>query len=201
MSYSWAGNGLVGAQAAAPVEHHWRWIYREKLLDVYVNVKHHANGLRLSVCFNQMPPTQSFSIGDLAREFEITTRTIRFYEDRGLLAPTRVGQTRVYCSRDRVRLNLILRGKRLGFTLDEVAEMLDMYDAPEGETVQISYFVQRMRERRAVLEAQREDIENVLDELQKLETRCMAILGKASNALAERPEEPGAARRSLRVAG
>ena len=148
-----------------------------------------------------MPPTESFSISDLAREFEITTRTIRFYEDRGLLAPTRVGQSRVYCARDRVRLKLILRGKRLGFTLDEVAEMLDMYDAPEGEKVQISYFVQRMRERRAVLEAQREDIDNVLDELCQLESRCINILDGTATAFAECDEKEVAGRRPLRAAG
>ena len=148
-----------------------------------------------------MPPTDSFSISDLAREFAITTRTIRFYEDRGLLAPVREGQTRVYFSRDRVRLKLILRGKRLGFTLDEVAEMLDMYDAPEGEKVQISYFVQRIRERRAVLESQREDIDNVLHELEQLEDRCLSMLDDEAPRLSDPGAAPKPTKRPLRAAG
>jgi DNA-binding transcriptional MerR regulator len=124
-----------------------------------------------------MSSHEQFSIGELSREFSITTRTIRFYEDRGLLAPSREGQTRVYDARDRVRLKLILRGKRLGFSLSEIAEMLDMYDAPQGERVQVQYFVQRIRERQAVLAEQREDIDSVLGELKALESRCEHILG------------------------
>lgn len=147
-----------------------------------------------------MPPTDSFSISDLAREFDITTRTIRFYEDRGLLAPAREGQTRVYFTRDRVRLMLILRGKRLGFSLDDVAEMLDLYDAPEGEKVQISYFVHRMRERRAELEAQREDIKNVLNELEQLEARCMNILGEDALTESDCAEPAGSSKQSIRAA-
>ena len=75
-----------------------------------------------------------FSIGLLAREFDVTTRTIRFYEDQGLLSPRRRGQTRLFDQRDRTRLKLILRGKRLGFSLSEINEIVDMYDAPPGET-------------------------------------------------------------------
>ena len=116
------------------------------------------------------------SISELAREFQVTTRTIRFYEDEGLLSPTRQGQTRVYGPRDRVRLKLILRGKRLGFSLREVAEMLQMYEAPEGEVGQLRQFITRMRQRRAELQDQRRDIEQVLRELDALECRCEGIL-------------------------
>ena len=125
---------------------------------------------------------ETYSISELAREFTITTRTIRFYEDRGLLSPDRDAHNRVYHSRDRVRLGLILRGKRLGFSLREVAEMLDMYDAPEGEAGQVRYFVAQMRARRDILMEQRADIDNVLVELVELEERCQEILAREEPA-------------------
>jgi DNA-binding transcriptional MerR regulator len=118
----------------------------------------------------------SFSIGDLSRELHVTTRAIRFYEDQGLLAPRRQGQQRIYGPRDRVRLKLILRGKRLGFSLAEIREMLEMYDAPEGEVGQLRHFIARMRERRDDLLRQRADIDQVLGELDALETRCQDLL-------------------------
>ena len=121
-------------------------------------------------------PRPSFSIGDLSRELRVTTRTIRFYEDQGLLAPRRQGQNRIYGPRDRVRLKLILRGKRLGFSLKEIKDMLEMYDAPEGEVGQMRYFMDRMRQRRQDLERQRHDIDQVLAELDGLEARCQSIL-------------------------
>ena len=108
---------------------------------------------------------ETFSIADLAREFDITTRAIRFYEDEGLLSPRRRGQTRIYGPRDRTRLKLILRGKRLGFSLLEIAEMVTMYDAQPGEAGQLELFLKRISERRAVLEQQREDIKVTLAEL------------------------------------
>lgn len=112
---------------------------------------------------------ETWSIADLAREFDVTTRPIRFYEDEGLLAPRRRGQTRVYGPRDRTRLKLILRGKRLGFSLQEIAEMVGMYDAPPGEVGQLELFLKRIAERRAVLEQQREDIRVTLAELEASE--------------------------------
>ena len=112
----------------------------------------------------------------LASEFDVTTRTIRFYEGEGLLSPRREGQSRVYRQRDRVRLRLILRGKRLGFSLREVQEMLDLYDAPEGETGQLRHFIAKMRARREDLRAQRRDIDQVLSELDALEARCNELL-------------------------
>ncbi|MCP5150071.1 MAG: MerR family DNA-binding transcriptional regulator [Ectothiorhodospiraceae bacterium] len=118
----------------------------------------------------------TLAIGDLAREFGVTTRTIRFYEGEGLLAPARAGGARVYGPRDRVRLRLILRGKRLGFSLREVREMLDLYDGPEGEAGQLRLFVRKLRERRRVLLEQRADIDHVLAELDQLETRCEGLL-------------------------
>jgi len=126
--------------------------------------------------------TEQHAIGALAREFGVTTRTIRFYEDQGLLAPERAGTNRVYGARDRVRLRLILRGKRLGFSLAEIGEMLDMYDAPEGHRGQLEYFIRRISERRADLLEQRREIDDVLAELDALERRCAGLMCAPSEA-------------------
>src|SRR5262249_48352569 len=112
---------------------------------------------------------ETYSIAELAREFDLTTRAIRFYEDEGLLAPRRRGQMRIYSPRDRTRLKLILRGKRLGFSLQEIAEMVTMYDATPGEAGQLDLFLKRIAERRATLEQQREDIKVTLSELEAAE--------------------------------
>ena len=117
-----------------------------------------------------------YSIGDLSREFGVTTRTIRFYEDQGLLSPTRDGQNRIYAVRDRVRLKLILRGKRLGFSLKEINKLIELYDAPEGEAGQLRSFIEKIRARRGELLVQKQDIEHVLDELNTLEQRCADLL-------------------------
>ena len=117
-----------------------------------------------------------YSIGELSREFGVTTRTIRFYEDKGLLSPAREGQSRIYQPRDRVRLKLILRGKRLGFSLKEIKNLIELYDAPEGEGAQLRSFIEKIRARRGELLAQRNDIEQVLDELDTLEQRCSELL-------------------------
>ena len=118
----------------------------------------------------------TYSIGDLAKEFEVTPRTIRFYEDRGLLAPERKGQNRVYAPRDRTRLKLILRGKRLGFSITEIGEILDLYDAPDGERSQLEFFVAKIRARRAELEAQAQDLATVMEELDAVEQRCNDLM-------------------------
>ncbi len=115
---------------------------------------------------------ETYTITDLAKEFGLTTRTIRFYEDDGLLAPERQGQTRIYHARDRVRLRLILRGKRLGFSLKEIAEILDLYDSEPGEVAQLHHFLDKIAERRAVLSQQREDIDAMLAELDTVEIQC-----------------------------
>ncbi len=128
-----------------------------------------------------MSPSPTFSISDLAKEFDITTRAIRFYEDQGLLAPTRRGQTRVYAQRDQTRLKLILRGKRLGFSLSEVADIIRLYDEKPGETGQLHFFIDKIAERRRVLIQQREDIAITLAELEAADKRChdrLAELGE-----------------------
>ncbi len=118
----------------------------------------------------------TFSITDLAREFDVTTRTIRFYEDEGLIRPARSGRTRLFSHRDRVRLKLILRGKRLGFSLGEIREIINMYDAAPGEAGQLRFFLTKIAERRAMLEQQRADIADTLAELAEVERRCLAQL-------------------------
>jgi DNA-binding transcriptional MerR regulator len=118
----------------------------------------------------------TYSIRDLASEFDVTTRTIRFYEDEGLISPARRGQTRLFTPRDRIRLKLILRGKRLGFSLNEIREIIDLYDAAPGEYGQLRFFLSKIAERRALLEQQRADIADTLDELAEVERRCLAQL-------------------------
>lgn len=115
---------------------------------------------------------QTWSITELAAEYGITLRTIRFYEDRGLLSPERRGTTRIFHSRDRVRLGLILRGRRLGFSLDEIATIVDMYDAEPGEAGQLRYLIEQIEGRRAELEQRRKDIEETLADLDQVERRC-----------------------------
>ena len=121
---------------------------------------------------------RTWTISDLAQEFDVTTRAIRFYEDQGLLAPTRRGQTRIYSSRDRTRLKLILRGKRLGFSLNEVRDIIGLYDDEPGEVGQLNFFLDKIRERRALLEQQREDIAITVGELEAVEARCRARLAE-----------------------
>src|SRR3954452_1771713 len=120
--------------------------------------------------------TSTWSIAELAVAYDVTLRTIRFYEDRGLLTPERRGTARVYHPRDKVRLGLILRGKRLGFSLDEVATIIDMYDAEPGEEGQLVYLLDQIGSRRAELEQRRRDIDETLRELAEVERRCRADL-------------------------
>jgi len=125
--------------------------------------------------------TTSFSITELAREFDITPRAIRFYEDHGILAPARVGPgglRRVYSPRDRTRLKLTLRGKRLGLSLTQVRELIDMYESSKDAVPQAKRFLAVLAQHRAALEQQREDIEVTLAEIERHEAECRRILGK-----------------------
>lgn len=125
---------------------------------------------------NTRVPAQTWSIAELAVEYDVTLRTIRFYEDRGLLTPERRGTVRVYHPRDKVRLGLILRGKRLGFSLDDIATIVDMYDAEPGEEGQLVYLLAQITHRRADLEQRRRDIDETLHELAEVEARCQTDL-------------------------
>ncbi len=124
-------------------------------------------------------PRPSYRISDLAQEFALTTRAIRFYEDCGLLAPKRDKRTRVYGERERVRLKLILRGKRLGLALSEIGELLDLYEVRRNEKAQLTAFLGMLAERRTRLLQQREDIEVVLAEIDGIERECRRRLATA----------------------
>ena len=143
-------------------------------LDVYVNVKHSAT-----------VPARTWTIAEIADEFGITHRTVRYYEDKGLVTPERRGTLRVFHPRDRTRLRLVLRGKRLGFPLDEIRTIVDMYDQQPGESGQLSYLLDQIDERRGDLWMRRRDIDAALAELDDLERRCRTDLAR----LAAKPEE------------
>ena len=123
-----------------------------------------------------------YSISDLAAEFDVTTRTIRFYEDQGLITPLRQGTRRLFRPRDRTRLKLILRGKRLGFSLAEILEIVDLYDAAPGESGQLRLLMSKISDRRAYLRQQLQDIEATWSDLDAVEARCvkrMSALGES----------------------
>ena len=123
--------------------------------------------------------SQTFTIGELAREFDLTTRAIRFYEDMGLLAPERAGLQRVYTARDRTRLSLTLRAKRLGLKLNEAKEILDMYDSPRDTVPQLQRFLGVLGSHRAQLEAQLEELQANIAEVRAQEKQARAALARA----------------------
>jgi DNA-binding transcriptional MerR regulator len=122
---------------------------------------------------------RAYTITELAQEFDVTPRAIRFYEDVGLLMPSRAGRNRVYNQRDRTRLKLTLRGKRLGLSLLEIRQLVEMYDSHPDQTPQLSAFLQVLAAHRQQLEQQREDIEITLAEIAQHEARCRSLLATA----------------------
>lgn len=122
-----------------------------------------------------------YSITDLAREFDITTRTIRFYEDQGLLSPRREGQKRLYTARDRTLLKLILRGKRLGFSLAESRKLFEMYDPDSGNRQQLLSYLDMLDEKATLLDQQLNDIKVMKIELNDARQRCLDALGQAGS--------------------
>ena len=114
----------------------------------------------------------TWSITSLAEEFDVTLRTLRHYEDVGLITPERRGTTRVFHARDRIRLRLILRGKRLGFSLPEIRTIVNMYDEQPGESGQLQYLLDQIDVRRAELDQLRRDIDETMEELARVEDRC-----------------------------
>lgn len=133
----------------------------------------------------RQPRPETWSITELAKEFDVTTRTIRYYEDMGLLTPERRGTARTFHKRDRVRLALVLRGKRLGFTLEEILTTVNMYDESPGEAGQLRFFLGQIQGRREALQLRMRDIEQTLDELGGIEERALENLRSL--------EDPGAA--------
>ena len=126
-----------------------------------------------------MADEKTYTITDLAREFDITPRAIRFYEDQGLLTPTRVGRTRVYSRADRTRLKLTLRGKRLGLTLSEIRDLIDMYEPGRDERPQLERFLAVLEAHKASLLQQRSDLEAQLSEIQAFEKKVRRQLKRS----------------------
>lgn len=122
--------------------------------------------------------TDYFTITELTREFGISTRTIRFYEDEGLIKPVRRGRTRLFRPSDRRLLSFILRGKRLGFSIAEIREILNMYKEPPGEEGQLRLLIKRVSEKRGELEQKRRDIEETLRELETVEEASLTRLAE-----------------------
>lgn len=114
-----------------------------------------------------MTDIRSWSIRQLCREFDATPRALRFYESKGLISPRRVGQTRIYGPRERARLSMIMRGRRLGFSLDEIGELMDLYDRDDGNIVQFAETLKRSRDKLDALKRQRDDLEAAIGELEE----------------------------------
>ncbi|PHV09231.1 MerR family transcriptional regulator [Rugamonas rubra] len=130
----------------------------------------------------------TYTITELSREFDITARAIRFYEDQGLLSPSREGaggRNRVYTPRDRTRLKLTLRGKRLGLSLSEIKSLVDMYESPKDTSAQMNRFLGVLAQHRETLEQQREDIEMSLSEITAHEDECRRLLAAIANGKGE----------------
>ncbi|MGH1391708.1 MAG: MerR family transcriptional regulator [Aeromonas jandaei] len=124
----------------------------------------------------------TYSISELAHEFDVTPRTIRYYEDEGLLTPQREGQTRIYSHKDKIRLKLTLRGKRLGFSLAEIRELFDMYDTDKSSKNQLNSMIRLIESKRGALHQQLEDIQMVMAELEAAEQRCVNSLNNLKSA-------------------
>ncbi|HET9644760.1 MAG TPA: MerR family DNA-binding transcriptional regulator [Burkholderiaceae bacterium] len=137
----------------------------------------------------------TFTITQLAQEFDITPRAIRFYEDMGLLCPGRAGRNRVYSHRDRTRLKLTLRGKRLGLSLQEIKQLVDMYESPADTASQLTAFLGVLESHRRQLRRQLEDIEVTLAEIEQHEARCKSLLEAAAG------RQRGSSRRGAKVGG
>lgn len=140
----------------------------------------------------------TYTITELAREFDITPRAIRFYEDQGLLSPRREGaggRTRVYSARERTRLKLTLRGKRLGLSLSEIKTLVDMYESPKDTGAQLKRFLAVLAQHREALERQREDLEVTLTEIAAHEEECRRLLGAGEMEKSSGAKKKGAVRR------
>lgn len=120
----------------------------------------------------------TWTISELAQEFSITPRTLRFYEDQGIVSPMREGRNRIYQARDRTRLKLALRGKRLGLQLSEILSLIDMYDGPGDSTAQLRHYMSVLERHRSVLEGQRRDIDETLKEINRQQKDCEALLAE-----------------------
>ena len=130
----------------------------------------------------------TYTIGELAREFGITTRTIRFYEEKRFLEPTREGRNRVYSRKDRTHLRLLLRGRRLGWALDDIWEIINLYNSQGGEEAQLAAMLERLKDTRNLLDTQLEDIRSAKIELEEIEDNCRARFAAAMTRRTESGE-------------
>lgn len=137
-----------------------------------------------------MSQRRTWTISELATEFDVSTRTIRFYEEKGFIRPRRDGQRRIYSASDRTRIRLILRGKRIGMSLAECMEIIDMYRPGDSDESQLDSLLSRVRERRESLEQQRRDLDETLRALKEIENLCRQAQQTTDNA----PAPPAAAR-------
>lgn len=140
------------------------------------HLSQHQHGLETPRSETAGDLPQSFSIGDLAKEFGVTLRALRFYEDKELLSPRREGNRRIYSRRDRARLKLILMGKRVGFSLSEIREMLDLYDLKDGQVKQLRVSLRKFEEQLDHLQRQRDEIDRAIAELQRTRDVVNGIL-------------------------
>lgn len=123
----------------------------------------------------------TWTISELAKEFGITPRTIRFYEDQGIVSPTRDGRNRVYHPRDRTRLKLALRGKRMGFQLSEILDLINMYDAtPDNTNAQLQHYIEVLKRHRDTLQQQRADLDQTLMEIERQMQHCQELLQRSA---------------------
>ncbi len=120
----------------------------------------------------------TWTISELAQEFSITPRTIRFYEDQGIVSPSREGRNRIYHARDRTRLKLALRGKRLGLQLAEILSLIDMYDGPGDTAAQLRHYMSLLEKHRSIMEQQRQDIDDTLREISRQQENCERLLAQ-----------------------
>lgn len=121
---------------------------------------------------------RTWSISELAQEFNITPRTLRFYEDHGIINPRREGQKRIYTQKDKTRLKLALRGKRLGFQLADISSLIDMYDGPGSTAPQLKQYIAMLNRHKEQLESQKRDLEAILQEIHSQEEHCIGLLKK-----------------------
>jgi DNA-binding transcriptional MerR regulator len=135
-------------------------------------------------------PDKTYTISDLAKEFGVTTRTMRFYEEKGMISPLRDGQKRLYSSADRVRIKLILRGKRIGMTLQECVDVIDMYDPEHNNAEQLHSLINKVKERREQLLQQKRDIDDMLTGLDEVQSLCeQSLASKVASNPTTKPEE------------
>ena len=135
-------------------------------------------------------PDKTYSISDLAKEFGVTTRTMRFYEEKGMISPLRDGQKRLYSSADRVRIKLILRGKRIGMTLQECVDVIDMYDPEHNNAEQLHSLINKVKQRREQLLQQKRDIDDMLTGLNEVQSLCeQSLASKVTSNHTTEPEE------------